>query len=231
LSKTTSSLGTLVFDLDGTLVDSIRDLVPALNHATASVGLPPIAEEDVGHIVGQGAMVMIARAFAFHEAELDDETHKRLLSLFLEHYEEHIADKTVFFDGCWDALDELAAKGWALCVCTNKYEHLARKLLGIIDSAERFPVITGGDTFAQKKPAPSHILQTIKLAGGSPQRAIMVGDSINDIAAAQAANVPSIAVDFGYTDIPVSELGADIIISHFNAFPAAVETITSRWSS
>jgi len=207
---------TIVFDLDGTLVDSNRDLVPALNRTTAHDGLPPISREDVGHVVGQGALMMIKRAFDFHKTPLDPVRHKELLSVFLETYEAHIADETVYYDGVLKALDELAEQGWILAVCTNKYEKLARKLIGIIGGTERFSAITGGDTFDNKKPDPSHIIETIKLAGGNPARAVMVGDSINDINAAIAAQIPVVAVDFGYTDIPVKKLNPTVIISHFD---------------
>jgi phosphoglycolate phosphatase len=208
---------TIVFDLDGTLVDSNRDLVPALNRTTAHDGLPPISRADVGHVVGQGALMMIKRAFEFHNTPLDPERHKELLPIFLETYEAHIADETVYYDGVLNALDVLAKHGWILAVCTNKYEHLARKLLTKIGGIERFAAITGGDTFAKKKPDPSHIIETIKMAGGEPENAVMVGDSINDIDAAHAAKIPVIAVDFGYSDVPVEQLNPTKIISHFDS--------------
>ena len=217
----------MIFDLDGTLVDSNRDLIPALNKATETEGLPPIAMEDVGHVVGKGALQMIARSFEFHGRELEfgGDTHKRLFQLFLDYYEDHVADETVFFPGTLRALDDLSAGGWQLAVCTNKFEGLARKLLGELGEAERFPVITGGDTFAVKKPEAGHLTETARLANVAPDRCVMVGDSINDIAAAKAANMPVIAVDFGYTDVPVSELDPDVVISHFDELPAAVSSL------
>ncbi len=220
----------IIFDLDGTLVDSNRDLIPALNRATASQGLPPIAMEDVGHVVGQGALQMIVRAYEFHgqELEVGGSLHKQLFKLFLEYYEQNVADKTVFFDGVLDSLDDRQKAGWQLAVCTNKFEGLARKLLVELGAADRFPIITGGDTFSVKKPDPGHLFETAKLAGVAPERCIMVGDSINDIAAAKAAEMPVIADDFGYTDVPVDQLGPDRIISHFNELGTAVEDLASR---
>ena len=209
---------TIVFDLDGTLVDSVRDLLPALNNAIASEGLSPISIDDVGQIVGQGALKMIERAFDLNEAALSVETRSRLLDMFLAHYEANIATNTVFFDGCLDVLDQLSSDGWLLAVCTNKYEHLARKLLDEMGETSRFAAITGGDTFEVKKPDPAHIVGTVERAGGELAKTIMVGDSINDIAAAQAAGVLSIGIEFGYTDIPVTEMGATTTISHFNQF-------------
>ena len=216
---------TIIFDLDGTLVDSVRDLIPALNRTIEPEGLQPVPDHDVSKVVGQGAVKMIERAYMLNQAALGEEKRNELLARFLETYEDRIAENTIFFDGCLEALDILRSKGWEFAVCTNKYEHLARKLLGELGTIDRFVAITGGDTFDVKKPHPDHILKTLALTNGDLESAIMVGDSINDIAAALAANVPSIAVDFGYTEQPVTEMGADIVISHFNEFVEAVESL------
>lgn len=221
----TTPTKTLVFDLDGTLVDSVRDLVPALNHTTAQDGLPPIEIEDVGHVVGKGALKMIELAFAFHNRPLSQERLMELFPQFLTYYEDHIADHTLFFDGVFEALDVLENEGWTFAVCTNKYQNLAEKLLHALGKASRFPVVTGGDTFDFKKPDPRHITETVALAGGTPERTIMVGDSINDIEAAHRANIPSIAVDFGYTDMPVADMNPTKIISHFDGLASAVRSI------
>ncbi|MEP0945230.1 MAG: HAD family hydrolase [Rhizobiaceae bacterium] len=222
----------LIFDLDGTLVDSNRDLVPALNAATASVGLAPIAMPDVGHVVGQGALRMIERAFDFHgqqmEGGIGGPVHQNLLQLFLEHYDAHIAEETIFFPGVLTALDALSTNGWQLAVCTNKYERFARKLLSELGEIERFPVITGGDTFEFKKPDPKHLTETARLAGVDPSACIMIGDSVNDILPAQSANIPVIAVNFGYSDVPVEELKPDTIISHFDQLADAVDGVAGR---
>lgn len=220
----------LIFDLDGTLVDSNRDLIPALNAATSSVGLAPISRADVGHVVGQGALKMIEKAFSYHGQELDGGAggplHKELLKLFLAYYEAHIADHTIFFDGVLKALDTLRDDGWQLAVCTNKYEHLARKLLDELGETERFAVITGGDTFDFKKPDPRHLTETAKMVGIDPTNCLMVGDSINDILPAQSANIPVIAVDFGYSDVPVTELNPDRVISHFDQLVEVVDVLS-----
>lgn len=220
----------LIFDLDGTLVDSNRDLIPALNAATAHVDLPPISRQDVGHVVGQGALKMIERAFSFHGREMDGGVggplHKELLTLFLDHYDQHIADQTIFFPGVLQALDTLSAQGWKFTVCTNKYERLARKLLELMGEIDRFMVITGGDSFDFKKPDPRHLTETARLAGFQPRDCIMVGDSINDILPAQAADIPVIAVDFGYSDVPVAGLNPDRVISHFDELTAAAKALS-----
>ncbi len=217
----------IIFDLDGTLVDSNRDLIPALNMATEPEGLPPISMEDVGHVVGKGAMQMIERAFAFYnrELEVNGDVHKTVFARFLQRYEDHIADNTVFFPGAVSALKSLTNAGYRHAVCTNKFEQLAQKLLHELGETEHFEVVTGGDTFPVKKPDPTHLTETARLAGFPTDRCIMVGDSINDIVAAQQGNIPVIAVDFGYTDVPVSQLSPDLIISHFDELPDAVRQL------
>ena len=171
---------------------------------------------------------MIGRAFEHYGKPVSMGRQKELLGVFLEEYEAHIADATVYFDGVTEALDILESEGWRFAICTNKFEHLARKLMAEIGGAERFAAITGGDTFELKKPDPAHIVETVKLAGGDPEKAIMVGDSNNDIDAATAAGIPSIAVNFGYSDRPVKELGASTIIFNFKELIGAVRSISQK---
>ena len=218
---------TLLFDLDGTLVDTNRDLVPALNHTIAGQGIAPVALSDVGHIVGQGARQMIERAFVLRGHDAPSERMDALHAAFLERYEAHIADESRVYDGVLDALDALAAEGWRFAVCTNKSERLARKLLAEIGIADRFSAVTGGDTFAHRKPDPRHLQDTLALMPGASV-AIMVGDSVNDIAAAQAVPMPVVAVDFGYTDRPVETFGPDRIISHYRELAEAVRALDPR---
>ncbi len=221
----------LVLDLDGTLADTIRDLIPVLNRVTAQVDLPAIDTKDVGHVVGHGAKAMLARAFAFHGLEADQALIDRLFEDFLIDYEANIASETVLFDGVEDALDRFAGHGWRLAVCTNKMERLARLLLDELGVTHRFAAITGADTFPYRKPDPRHLTGTVDLAGGDLAKTVMVGDSTTDIKTAKAAGVPSVAVDFGYSNIPVGQLGADRIISHYNDLWDAVSELTGKgWS-
>jgi len=206
----------LVFDLDGTLVDSNRDLIPALNHVIALDGVSPVSLDAVGHVVGKGVLEMLNKAYQLAGRRLSDQRRRELLPVYLEYYSTHIADHTVFYEGALASLDDLSSRGWRFAICTNKYEYLARMLLDELGELDRFAAIAGGDTFAFKKPDGRHILETIALAGGSPSRSIMVGDSVNDTAAAQDAGIPVIAVDFGYSDVPVKQLGAQPVISHFD---------------
>lgn len=215
----------LVFDLDGTLLETAPDLVGTLNEILTEQGMTPIPISTAKTYIGQGAKMMIEKGFAANRETVSAESLDGLMALFLQKYEVRIARETHPFPGLLDALDRLHQEGWRLAVCTNKNERLARLLLGELNLTERFVAITGGDTFDHKKPHPEHLLKTVELAGGKAEQSIMVGDSRSDIDAAKAAFIPVIAVDFGYTPVPVSELGADVIISHFDQIHDAIKTI------
>ncbi|MCT6824259.1 phosphoglycolate phosphatase [Bartonella apis] len=206
----------IIFDLDGTLVDSAPDLLDSLNFSLKQDGLKTFTPDDIRRLVGMGGRIMIERALTFQKIKPDNAHVEKLLGTFLRHYEENMPGKTQFFDGVDLALDKLSEAGYKLAVCTNKHEKLARHLLEGMGEASRFITIVGGDTFAYHKPDARHILSTIERACCTPDRALMVGDSQADILAAQSADIPVIAVDFGYTDKPVSAFNPTKIISHFN---------------
>jgi phosphoglycolate phosphatase len=213
---------TIVFDLDGTLIDTAPDLIDTLNIVFAREGLPPVPYETARTLIGGGARAMIVRGLEAEGRTVVPAELERLFRDFLAHYSEHIADRSRPFPGLTDALDALAANGSRLAVCTNKLEHLSVLLLKQLGLAHRFAVICGQDTFGVQKPDPEVLRRTIAAAGGTLRNAIMIGDSLTDIRTARAADVPVIAVDFGYTDRPVSELGPDRIISRFTDLPLAV---------
>ena len=213
---------TIVFDLDGTLIDTAPDLVDTLNVVFAREGLPPVPYETARNLIGGGARMMIARGIEAEGRTVAPAELERLFQDFLAHYSEHIADRSRPFPGLADALDAMAANGWRFAVCTNKLEYLSVLLLKQLGLAHRFAVICGQDTFGVQKPDPEVLRRTIAAAGGTLRNAIMIGDSLTDIRTARAAGIPVIAVDFGYTDRPVSELGPDRIISRFAELPSAV---------
>jgi phosphoglycolate phosphatase len=213
---------TLVFDLDGTLVDTAPDLFAALNVALAAGGLRSVGAAEARTMIGHGARALVERGIAANRADLAPEEVDRLFQVFLDHYAAHIADESRPFPGLIEAMDRFEAAGWRLAVCTNKLEFLSRLLVDTLGLGPRFAALTGGDTFAFKKPDARHLLETIARAGGDPRRAVMVGDSATDIDTAKNAGVPVVAVDFGYTPIHVSELGPDRVISHYDALWDAV---------
>jgi phosphoglycolate phosphatase len=212
----------VVFDLDGTLVDSAPDLVATLNVVFARIGLPSIAYAEARNMVGGGARKMIERGLAAEGRHLATAELDRLVRDFIEHYAAHIAERSRPFAGLEAALDQLAQGGCRLAVCTNKLEWLARRLLDALGLTQRFIVICGADTFGLQKPDPQFLACTIRHAGAGPRRAVMVGDSISDIAMGKAAGIPVIAVDYGYTETPVAELGADRVIGKLADLPSAV---------
>lgn len=206
----------LVFDLDGTLADTARDLIATLNILLQREGLPPVRHDAARYLVGAGARALIERGFKLAGAPLDIREADRLVKEFLAHYESHIADETQLFPGAESALKRFADAGFVLAICTNKPEGLARLLLEKLSAAEYFSAICGRGSFEVHKPDPRMLHLTIERAGGDPARAIMVGDSKTDIDTAKNAGAPIVAVDFGYTDAPIMTLGPDRVISHFD---------------
>jgi phosphoglycolate phosphatase len=218
---------TLVFDLDGTLIDTAPDLIETLNVIFAREGLPPVDYATARNLIGGGAKAMIARGL---EADGDAVVPAKLEQMFddfIAYYSAHIADRSQPFPGLVEALDVLAARGCQFAVCTNKLEQLSVLLLDKLKLAGRFKAICGQDTFRIQKPDPEILHRTIAAAGGSLQNAIMIGDSATDIRTARAAGIPVIAVDFGYSESPVAEFGPDRVISHFAELPAAITAFIS----
>ena len=212
----------LVFDLDGTLAETAGDLIGTLNFILAREGIAPIDLSQARFMLGAGAKALIQRGYAAHQVPLSPARLQQLFGDFLAHYEAHIADHSFLFPGVVESLDRFEAAGWDFAVCTNKIEAPARKLLQALGVADRFRAIVGQDTFGVPKPDPRVLAETIALAGGAPSRSIMVGDSRTDIDTARALGIPCVAVDFGYTDVHVRELGPDRVISHFDELWSAV---------
>jgi phosphoglycolate phosphatase len=213
---------TVVFDLDGTLVDTAPDLIETLNVVFARDGLPPVEYAAARDMIGGGARRMIESGLKLEGRTLADAVVDRMFADFIEYYAAHIADRSQPFPGLDAALDRLAARGCRFAVCTNKLEGLSRLLLEALGLTSRFVAICGQDTFGIQKPDPEILRRTIEAAGGALPRAVMVGDSGTDIATARAAGIPVVAVDFGYSETPVRELRPDQLISHFDQLADAV---------
>src|SRR3954452_8232828 len=224
------SNGIVVFDLDGTLVDTAPDLINALNYVLNREGLPEVPAQTARKAIGAGARRLIERGLELEGRSLSVDDVTRLTGDLIDHYAAHIADMSRPFEGLEGALDELSGRGYGFAVCTNKLEWLSKLLLDKLGLSSRFSAICGPDTFGVSKPDPEILRGTIERAGGDIGRAVMVGDSGTDVATARAANVPVVAVDFGYTEIPVAELAADRVISRFADLPAAVFELLARRS-
>jgi phosphoglycolate phosphatase len=219
---------TIVFDLDGTLVDTAPDLISTLNLILEREGLLPVPYEAARRLIGGGARGMIERALETEGRDCPKAELDRMFGAFVEHYAAHIADRSRPFPELETALDRLADDGYRLAVCTNKLEWLSVRLLDALKLTHHFAAICGQDTFGMQKPNPEVLRRTILRAGGEPGDAIMVGDSGTDIRTARAADVPVVAVDFGYTEVPIAKLQPDRIISSFAELPAVIRDLQNR---
>lgn len=216
---------TIVFDLDGTLVDTAPDLAAAANHVFGQIGLAPVAPRDLHPFISRGLRVMIEEGLRLRGVTKSEDAITELYKLVLPYYAANVAVLSRPYDGIPALLDTLSQSGARLAVCTNKLEALSKALLRQLDLDHRFAVIAGRDTFDVFKPAPGHLTRTIEMAGGRVDRAVMVGDSEVDIATAAAAGVPSIAVTFGYTSRPVREFNPGAVIDHYREFMPALAKV------
>ncbi len=212
----------VAFDLDGTLADTAPDLTAALNHALGALGRPPVPAEDVRHMVGHGARALLQKGLAA-TGEMTEALVEQGFPIFIDHYLDHIADGTTIFPGLNAALDALAARGVKLAVCTNKAEKLARRCIDELGWADRFDALVGGDTLPVRKPDPAPLFEAIARCGGG--RAAYVGDSITDTDTGRNANIPTVAVSFGFSDRPPEQLDATALIHHFDDLIPTLERL------
>ncbi len=217
---------TIVFDLDGTLVDTAPDLINALNYVLDREGLPPVPLAAARNMIGAGARKLIERGLEAAGRNVAQDEVARMTADFIDYYACHIAELSRPFEGLEAALDAMALHGFRFAVCTNKLEWLSKRLLDELRLSARFAAICGADTFGVSKPDPAILKQTVARAGGQMTGAIMVGDAGTDVGVARRAGIPVIGVDFGYTDTPMVELGPDRLITHMLELPEAVEALT-----
>jgi phosphoglycolate phosphatase len=216
----------VVFDLDGTLVDTAPDLINALNFVLGREGLPAVPLHSARNMIGAGARKLIERGLELEGRSMSFADVTRLTGDFIDYYAAHIADASRPFEGLEGALDDLAARGYRFAVCTNKLEWLSKRLLDRLGLSPRFAAICGADTFGVSKPDPAILQQTVARAGGALSSAVMVGDAGPDIGVARRAGVPVIGVEFGYSEVPIADFKPDRLIGHMRDLPAAVETLT-----
>ncbi|GBE44391.1 phosphoglycolate phosphatase [bacterium BMS3Bbin10] len=211
---------TLVFDLDGTLVDTAPDLVGTLNHILGELALPAVTAEQFRPFISFGARRMLVEGLRLAGETRNDGQLDGLLEQFLDHYGNNVAVESAPYPNVVDVLDAAREAGARLGVCTNKREGLSRSLLRELHLLDRFDAILGRDTLDVCKPDPRHLTETIARAGGRADRAIMIGDSAADVAAAKAASVPVVVVSFGYSETPAHALGADAVIDDYTELAA-----------
>lgn len=216
---------TIAFDLDGTLVDSAPDLVGALNGVLQERGLPMLPLALARVMVGRGARALIEQGFAAAGEPLDAGATPGLVERFIAIYRDRIALESRPFAGVEAALTSLTASGAKLSVCTNKRTDLSIALLDALDLTRYFAAVVGADRAPAPKPDGRHLTAAIEAVGGASDRAVLVGDSANDVGAARAAGVPSIVVSFGYTEIAAADLGGDHLLDRFADLPGLAERL------
>lgn len=204
-------LKAILFDLDGTLVDSVRDLQEAVNTVLAEEGLRAIDEDETKSMVGDGAAVLVKRAIMAVGG--DPSRSSILVNRFLEVYEANASCYTEAYPGVRDALEDLKKLGLPLAVVTNKPYRATIKIVENLGIQAFFRTIIGGDTLPERKPHPAPILLALKRLGVNPETALMVGDNYHDVQAARAAGVSAFAVTYGYSHKPHAELGADRLLT------------------
>lgn len=214
----------VAFDLDGTLLETHRDLGTAVNHALTLGGFLAVPIESATDLIGGGAKIMLKRAIDA-QGGCDEGRFRELYKAMLAHYGAHYADHTQPFPGAVEMLDTLAARGVRLAVVTNKFEEFAGGVLRALDLHHRFDCVIGGDTLGKgkSKPAPDPIWAAQERCGGG--RIAFIGDSTYDIKAGKAAGVPTVAVTFGYHDVHPHEMGADAVIDSLSDLVRVLETL------
>jgi len=216
--------GALVFDLDGTLIDSAADVRTALNALLVEEGRPPLSLDQVRALIGEGATVLIERAFAATGAPAAPAAVRGLVDRYLDHYRAAPADHTLVYDGVTDLLSGLRAEGWRLGVCTNKPQALSELVLATLGLAPFFDAVVGGDR-PRRKPDGEHVRETLRQMGAAGWPAVYVGDSATDVAAARDAGLPIVAISWGYAQMDPRALGADRLIDHYRDLPATLSDL------
>ncbi|WP_295217961.1 HAD-IA family hydrolase [uncultured Brevundimonas sp.] len=218
---------TIAFDLDGTLVDSAPDLIGTLNRMLVEEGLPPVPMESASTLIGSGARALLVHGFEAAGAPVERAKSDELFERFLVDYAAHIADGSQPFEGVVETLERLSQRGAILVVATNKRSDLSELLLGKLDLTRHFAGIVGPDRVSARKPSGAHLKEAVAIAGGDPERAIMVGDAAPDADAAKDAGMPCILTTFGFTPTPVEDLGGDVLIDAFEDVEEAIDGILS----
>lgn len=217
--------GTLVFDLDGTLIDSAPSLAGSLGVLLREMGIEPITTAETRRLIGNGVAVLVRRALESRQTVLSADRLAAAVERFMQIYEDRLLYETQLYPNVDKTLQHLAVKGWKLAVCTNKAERLSRRILDDLGLMSVFSVVSGPETFNCAKPSPQILTRTIEAAAGADKPAVLIGDSEVDIATAKAASVPVIAVTYGYCQSPLAELRPDGIVDDFDELPAAIARV------
>ena len=220
---------TILFDLDGTLVDTAPDLMLAHNHVMKKFGYPTKSLNELKNLVGQGASVMIGRSIwsqAKKElASLDEKVRSEMTDEFLLYYGKNILNESKLINGVKNFLNWCKEKNISMAVCTNKTEYLAIDLLKKIKIYDYFEYVAGYDTFEYCKPDPRHLTSVIEILDGDKKKSLMIGDSESDANSAKAAEIPMILLEDGYTEKNVDEIYHNHLVKDF----VGIEKIVSKY--
>ena len=223
-----SQIFTILFDLDGTLVDTAPDLMRAHNHVMKKFGYPTKSTEEIRNLVGQGAGTMLGRSIwgqakkEFGKVK-DEKVKKEMIDEFVNFYGKNIVNESKLIDGVKDFLQWSKERKISMAVCTNKQERLAIDLLKKLDLYKFFEYVAGSDTFAFNKPDPRHLTDVVEIIGGDLKKTIMIGDSEVDAMSAYNAKLPFVLVKDGYTEKTENEIKHDELISDFENFEKIIE--------
>ena len=217
---------TIAFDLDGTLLDSADDLIATLNILLKENNLPLMKKKDVNNLVGNGALAMIKKAMIRNNVSgIDDIKLNSLKDRFLTIYRKNYANKSKLYPYAKETLKDLKFKKYNIILVSNKPEYYVKKILKFFDINKYFSAVSGGDTFAYRKPNPKHLYETIKLIKNTKEKCIFIGDSINDAICAKKSGSKLILMSYGYSDIDINSMGADLILDSLKDLPNLVDDI------
>ena len=215
----------ILFDLDGTLIDSAPDIAAAVNRVIAMDGLPPLSVEKVRGLIGNGVAKLVERAYEACAMPLRDERLAGAVSRMMDVYGEHLTDLTVNMPGALDIVSAYARAGVKIAIVSNKPMDFTRTIIEAMGFAPHAAAIQGAEDHLPKKPAPDMLFAALEKTGVHSGRALMVGDSAADVEAARAAGIPVVLVRGGYTSRPVEELNGDVVIDTLMQLPAAIERL------
>ncbi len=218
----------ILFDFDGTLVNSAPDLVAALNHVLVVAGRSPIDYHRVSQMIGDGALALLERGFSMTGTPLKQAEYGSMHRLFLDYYEDHCMDHSSLYPGCADMLTMLKESGFDCAICTNRLDYLAKRMTTGLGLDTWIDVVVGMQEGRVPKPDPDILTIALARLGGHPANAVMVGDSRNDIEAARALGLSCIAVTHGYGFARSDTYPADAMIDHLSELP---DILDSLWSA
>ena len=207
--------GIIVFDLDGTLINSAPDLCNALNQTLEEINIPKISIVEVKEFLGDGALELIKKGISKYDS-INNYNTENLGKRFLEFYDKCLLNETKFYPNAIQSINKIRKNNYSTAICTNKPVGLAKRIINGLNASSLFDIITGGDSYNYRKPDPRHLIKTIESTGNKLDKAIMIGDSLNDIKCAKKANIKNIVVNFGYSKISVEKLNADLIMRNYS---------------